>query len=102
MNAQGYRVSPAEVEAALRGAGRGRCGGRRAQGPRGRLGHLRLRRSGAGRAPDEAALQRHCAEHLAAYKNPKKYMFVAELPRTQNGKIARRNLPEAWVPGVRT
>ena len=29
------------------------------------------------RAPDEAALLAHCAEHLAAYKRPRKVVFVA-------------------------
>jgi len=49
----------------------------------------------AGAAPDEAALKSHCAAHLAGYKTPKKYVFVKALPRTGNGKIARRLLQES-------
>ncbi len=103
MNAQGYRVSPAEVEAILShapGVADVAVAERKVREDVSVICAFVVPAPGA--APDEAALQRHCAEHLAAYKNPKKYIFVAELPRTKNGKIARRNLPEAWVPGVRT
>jgi acyl-coenzyme A synthetase/AMP-(fatty) acid ligase len=41
---------------------------------------------------DEAALKSHCAQKLAGYKQPKKYVFLDALPRTRNGKIARRLL----------
>jgi acyl-coenzyme A synthetase/AMP-(fatty) acid ligase len=51
-----------------------------------------------GAAPDEEVLRAHCAAHLAAYKNPKKYIFIKALPRTKNGKIARRLLPQVWSP----
>jgi O-succinylbenzoic acid--CoA ligase len=34
-------------------------------------------------------LRRHCAEALAGYKVPKRFEFVAELPRTEAGKLAR-------------
>jgi O-succinylbenzoic acid--CoA ligase len=34
-------------------------------------------------------LRRHCAAQLAAYKVPKRVEFVAELPRTEAGKLAR-------------
>jgi o-succinylbenzoate---CoA ligase len=34
-------------------------------------------------------LRRHCAGQLAAYKVPKRVEFVAELPRTEAGKLAR-------------
>jgi acyl-coenzyme A synthetase/AMP-(fatty) acid ligase len=95
MNAQGYRVSPAEVEAVLS----------HAPGVADVAAAERKVREGVsiicafivaapGAAPDEAALAAHCAEHLAAYKNPKKYVFLKSLPRTRNGKIARRLLPE--------
>lgn len=42
---------------------------------------------------DEAALLAHCAEHLAAYKRPRKVVFVSEIARTPNGKVSRRALP---------
>lgn len=95
MNAGGYRVSPAEVEAALS----------HAPGVVDVAAAERKVREGVsvicafvvaapGSRPDEAALATHCAEHLAAYKRPKKYLWLEKLPRTKNGKIARRLLPE--------
>lgn len=47
-------------------------------------------RDGAAIGADE--LQRHCAGLLAAYKVPKRFEFVAELPRTSSGKLVRRAL----------
>ena len=94
MNAQGYRVSPAEVEAALSHAPgvadvavAERKVGRRER-------DLRFIVLAPGGKPDEAILAAHCAEHLAGYKRPKQYVFLNTLPRTRNGKIARRLLPE--------
>jgi o-succinylbenzoate---CoA ligase len=45
-----------------------------------------------GAAPDAAQLRDHCAESLARYKVPKRFEFVAELPRTASGKLLRRAL----------
>jgi o-succinylbenzoate---CoA ligase len=42
---------------------------------------------GADVSADE--LRRHCAAGLAGYKVPKRFEFVAELPRTEAGKLAR-------------
>ncbi|MEZ5979455.1 MAG: AMP-binding protein [Planctomycetota bacterium] len=41
---------------------------------------------------DVDALLAHCREHLAAYKCPREVRFLAELPRTGTGKIAKRLL----------
>ena len=46
----------------------------------------------AGAECDEAALAAHCRQHLAAYKQPRAYAFVDDLPRTSTGKIMRRAL----------
>ncbi|RIK46796.1 MAG: hypothetical protein DCC58_01890 [Chloroflexi bacterium] len=43
-------------------------------------------------APDVAALDAHVRERLAAYKAPKTYEFVAQLPRDDAGKIRRAAL----------
>lgn len=44
-------------------------------------------------APDEAALERHCAERLADYKVPESFTWSAEpLPRNANGKVMKRLL----------
>jgi len=42
----------------------------------------------------EAALGLHCAETLAAYKRPRRYVFVDELPRNAYGKVLKRELRE--------
>jgi O-succinylbenzoic acid--CoA ligase len=47
-------------------------------------------REGAATGEDE--LRNHCAGSLARYKVPKRFEFVAELPRTASGKLLRRAL----------
>jgi O-succinylbenzoic acid--CoA ligase len=47
-------------------------------------------RDGLEAAPDE--LRAHCATRLAGFKVPKTIAFAAELPRTQSGKLLRREL----------
>jgi fatty-acyl-CoA synthase len=42
----------------------------------------------------EAELNEHCKRHLANYKRPRKYFFVAELPRNGAGKVLHRQLKE--------
>jgi long-chain acyl-CoA synthetase len=41
---------------------------------------------------DVAALDKHCRARLAAYKVPRRYLVVDELPRSSVGKILRREL----------
>jgi long-chain acyl-CoA synthetase len=43
-------------------------------------------------ALDAAAVIAHCREHLTAYKVPKIVEFRDELPKTNVGKILRREL----------
>ena len=40
----------------------------------------------------EEAIKAHCKEHLTGYKRPKIVQFVDELPKTNVGKILRREL----------
>jgi len=47
-------------------------------------------RDGLQVAPEE--LRAHCATRLAGFKVPKTIAFAAELPRTQSGKLLRRQL----------
>ncbi|HEY8475944.1 MAG TPA: acyl--CoA ligase [Chloroflexota bacterium] len=48
------------------------------------------------RAPaTEAELVRHCRQHLAEFKVPKKIYVVDELPRTATGKLQRRHVAAA-------
>ena len=52
----------------------------------------------AGVEPDEAlaeALLAHCREHLAHYKCPRDLRFHAALPRSEAGKILKRDLRQA-------
>jgi acyl-coenzyme A synthetase/AMP-(fatty) acid ligase len=95
MNAQGYRVSPAEVEAVLShapGVADVAVAERKVRADVSVICAFII--AAPDGKPEEALLAAHCAEHLAAYKTPKKYVFVKTLPRTRNGKIARRLLPE--------
>ncbi len=55
-------------------------------------------RAGQTASPDMAAtLLAHCAEHLAAYKRPKRLEFRDSLPRTDAGKLYKRQIrDEFW------
>jgi acyl-CoA synthetase (AMP-forming)/AMP-acid ligase II len=44
------------------------------------------------RHASEADIIDHCRAHMASYKKPRRVVFLAELPRTSNGKIARSAL----------
>ena len=73
MNAGGYRVSPAEVEAALCArAGRGRRSRGRARSARGRAGDLRLHRAGAGRATGRGRAQNPLRPASRQLQDPEK------------------------------
>ncbi len=41
---------------------------------------------------DPADLDRHCLEHIARFKRPKSYRFVAELPKNNYGKVLKTEL----------
>jgi long-chain acyl-CoA synthetase len=47
-----------------------------------------------GKAPDEAALDAFCLEHIARFKRPKRYVFMDELPKNATGKVLKRELRE--------
>lgn len=46
----------------------------------------------AGESVSAAELTQFCAERLAAYKRPRSFEFVDELPKTLTGKVLRRTL----------
>jgi bile acid-coenzyme A ligase len=50
--------------------------------------------------PDGVALNTWCRERLSAYKCPKSYEFVAQLPRTEAGKIRRSALAAERSEGL--
>jgi acyl-coenzyme A synthetase/AMP-(fatty) acid ligase len=43
---------------------------------------------------DSEVLKQHVREHLANYKVPREILTLAELPRTNTGKILRRELAQ--------
>ena len=43
----------------------------------------------------EAALDKHCLERIARFKRPKAYVFMAELPKNNTGKVLKTALREA-------
>ncbi|QHI97476.1 AMP-binding protein [Xylophilus rhododendri] len=45
-----------------------------------------------GHALDDGLLEAHCLAHMARFKRPKRYRFVAELPKNHNGKIVKAEL----------
>jgi o-succinylbenzoate---CoA ligase len=45
-----------------------------------------------GARADAEGLRRHCAAELAGFKVPKRFEFVAALPRTASGKLLRKEL----------
>jgi long-chain acyl-CoA synthetase len=47
---------------------------------------------------DVAVLDAHCRERLAAYKTPRRFLVVDELPRSSVGKILRRELRARYIP----
>jgi long-chain acyl-CoA synthetase len=47
---------------------------------------------------DLAALEKHCAQHLARQKRPRLIEVVPELPKNFLGKVQRRKLREALTP----
>ena len=51
-----------------------------------------------GRA-DAGELTAFCREHLAAYKCPRSFDFVDELPRDPNGKVLKRSLRDRYWDG---
>lgn len=45
-----------------------------------------------------AQLDAHCRDGLAAYKRPRRIELVAQLPRTETGKLQRRRVRDLYVP----
>ena len=90
----GYNVYPAEIERALsmHAAVAMVAVAGVADDEKGEIAvaHVVLR---PGAAAD--GLVRHCRQHLAAYKVPRRISFADSLPVTSTGKIMRRALREA-------
>ena len=91
INVAGMKVFPEEVEAVLNlhpGINSSRVVGQ--EHPHtGQIPVAEIIPVDAGSPPKAIELQRHCREHLSAYKVPLRFLPVDELPRTASGKIRR-------------
>ncbi len=90
----GENVYPAEVENVLHAhPGVADCAVVGVPDPTwGEVGHAVVVGSN-GRAPHDAELIAHCRDRLAAYKCPKHFTFVDQLPRNASGKLLKHRLP---------
>jgi len=52
------------------------------------------------RSLTEEALREYCRESLTSYKIPKSIVFTEELPKTNVGKILRRELRDQYITGT--
>lgn len=98
MNAGGYRVSPAEVEAVMaRFPGLHEAAVAEVEVKPGVtvIGCFYT----ADHDLDEPALLAHASAHLARYKQPRLYRRLAALPRGANSKLNRRALRQAGLQG---
>ncbi len=94
LNAGGFRVSPAEIEAAIN-AHPGVTASAAVELPvKADVTVIALAYAGTA-TPDE--LEVHAATRLAPYKRPRIYLQREGLPTTANGKINRRALREEWM-----
>jgi bile acid-coenzyme A ligase len=95
----GVNVYPAEVEAALTSAP-GVADAVVVGVPDEEWGervHAVVQPRDADAPPDVADLTAHCKGLLSPYKVPKSFVFVAQLPRTEAGKVRRADLRRAVV-----
>ena len=91
---RGHRIELGEVEAALARAPGVREGAVAVRG-RGEAGaRLVAYVAASAAACSHDALRRHLREHLPAYMVPALFVVLEALPRTPNGKVDRKALPE--------
>jgi acyl-coenzyme A synthetase/AMP-(fatty) acid ligase len=94
MNAGGYRVSPAEVEAALAdhpAIAEVAAAELKVRPDVSVIAAFVVPRPGAAR--DAQSILAYAATRLAGYKRPREVVFLDSLPRSANGKLLRRALP---------
>ena len=51
-----------------------------------------------GEAPPAEELDRLCLEHIARFKRPREYRFVASLPKNHYGKVVKTELRASLAP----
>lgn len=98
MNAQGYRVSPQEVEDVLTqhpDVQECACAEIQVREDIRVIGAFIVARGDTHPMPE--ALKKHADAHLAVYKLPKEFIFVQALPHTATGKVQRAKLPALYA-----
>ena len=96
LNAGGFRVSPAEVEAAFHDLpGLHSCAAAEVR-PSPDTTLVALFYDGPC-AIDDALLRQRAEMALARWKQPRHYQHLDTLPRTANGKLIRRSLPSLYM-----
>jgi long-chain acyl-CoA synthetase len=92
INASGYKVSPREVEGVLLEHPNVHevCVVGAPDAYRGETVVAYLQLSNPDTTPGE--LETHCRERLAAYKVPRRFIFVDALPKSESGKLLHREL----------
>ena len=98
MNAQGYRVSPQEIEDVLvhhAGVQECACAEIQVRDDLSLVGAFIV--AAPGEHPTSEALHDYAAARLAAYKVPKEFVFVDTLPHTVTGKVQRNKLGEVYA-----
>jgi acyl-CoA synthetase (AMP-forming)/AMP-acid ligase II len=53
-----------------------------------------------GATPTHADLDAHCLSRIARFKRPKRYSFVRDLPKSNYGKVLKRELREQVAPAT--
>jgi acetyl-CoA synthetase len=99
MKCSGYRISPFEIESELQ-SHPAVLEAAAVEAPDALKGNVvkafvTLRNGHAAIPELEAELIAHVRARLAPFKTPRSIEFVAELPKTQSGKIKRRLLRDA-------
>ncbi|MCW8916315.1 MAG: AMP-binding protein [Magnetovibrio sp.] len=97
MNAQGYRVSPQDIEDVLvhhPSVQECACAEIQVREDLSIIGAFVVLRQGQNVNGDN--LKTFASERLASYKVPKEFVFVEALPHTATGKVLRRELPELY------
>ncbi|MGE0611225.1 MAG: class I adenylate-forming enzyme family protein [Hyphomicrobiales bacterium] len=98
MNALGYRVSPNEIEEVLAthpAIQETAAAEIRVRRDLSVIGAFIVLREGAAASADD--IRAFAARSLAAYKVPREYVFLTELPHTANGKVKRADLRRAYA-----
>lgn len=92
---RGFRIELGEIEAALLAHPSIRDGAAAVEGEGVEARIVGYLVAASGHPPSLVAIKQHCADRIPRYMIPDQVRWVAELPRTRNGKIDRRRLREA-------